>query len=245
MRPSFSDFKCVVVVATCRKYLRTRFEAVEQTWLRRMPQHWRTLGVYCDPGQETRVVENGNRVCFRGGDAYADVPAKDAFAFEYCVNKFEFDFLIRADDDTFVHTDRFSRFPVPAAKYVGPLCPAAKPVPFAHGSLTVISRDLMSGEVIEEMRKPPIQALAEMKRLCPNLSLDQWVIFRRKLHHCDVRLGMAIKAVHGVSPDFFEPTQFSFRGRMDHWPTPDNDRISCHYISPKQMRRLDKINRRR
>lgn len=49
---------------------------------------------------------NGDVVSVAASDAYEGLPQKTRRLFEYVLDKYEFDFLYKCDDDTFVHVDR-------------------------------------------------------------------------------------------------------------------------------------------
>jgi hypothetical protein len=89
----------------CQKYPE-RLEACRETWATREQPHVFVVG---RPGQQPALC--GDVLYLNCPDDYMSLPIKVWTGIRECLARFEFDWLFKCDDDTFVNTDRLHAYP--------------------------------------------------------------------------------------------------------------------------------------
>ena len=94
-----------ILVGICsHKNAEERQNAVRESWLRHDAS-----GVQCRffvGGESTHEYEEGDTVYLRANDTYEYLPEKVLSFFRYAVHHFDFDWLFKCDDDTYVALER-------------------------------------------------------------------------------------------------------------------------------------------
>ena len=108
---------CAILIGICSCVSATaRREAVRETWLRRLPPGVRAVffvGAGNAAPNEDRVVQ------LPVEDDYASLPRKVATFFHFARAGYDFDYLFKCDDDTYVCAERLIELARKRARYVG------------------------------------------------------------------------------------------------------------------------------
>jgi hypothetical protein len=97
----------IVGILTCPKYKR-RMQAVRETWLKALPPEITVLFLLGDQGSPSRI--EGDVLYLNCPEGYEFIPAKTYFFAEFCLRNFQFQYLFKADDDTYVNVPQFLKF---------------------------------------------------------------------------------------------------------------------------------------
>ena len=99
----------LVLLLSCQK-TEDRREACRQTWLSHgMPEGMRVLFVVGKPGQPSTL--SGDVLTVDAPDTYVGLPYKTHAMIREALTRFEFDWLFKADDDTFINLPRLACYP--------------------------------------------------------------------------------------------------------------------------------------
>lgn len=101
----------LVGVCTCHS-AKERREACRETWLSSIPEgiaYKFFLGNKAEQvGEETTVEDLSDVVALDVNDSYAFLPAKGLAFYQYALEHYDFDWLFKCDDDTYVDLERLS-----------------------------------------------------------------------------------------------------------------------------------------
>ena len=101
---------------TCPKYGH-HVNGIRKSWLKSLPSNIRVLFVYGQSGRQARMEEDSLYVdC---PEAYEKLPQKVHLFFEYCDNNFDYDYIFKTDDDSYIDMERFLSFDTQGADYIG------------------------------------------------------------------------------------------------------------------------------
>jgi len=197
-----------ILIGICSCHLHSeRRKAVRESWLRALPEGARALffigtGEPCDePGLVTLPVS----------DLYIQLPAKVHCFFRYALAHYEFDYLFKCDDDTYVHPGRLKDLARPDVDLIGSV--ELKTLGFASGGAGY----LMSRRMVEQLvAKPITQGGAED------------VIFSSRAKASGLRME-GTRVLQGCA----EHQQY-----RDRLPEAGNDIVTVHRCGPYEMRRI-------
>ncbi len=105
-----------ILVAICSSHLHAaRREAVRDTWLRRLPT---TIQARFFLGDGPNVTENDS-VLFPVDDSYEALPAKVQAFFQHALEHYDFDYLFKCDEDTYLYPTRLQELVAPNCELLG------------------------------------------------------------------------------------------------------------------------------
>ncbi len=107
--------KIIVGIMSCQA-ADERQSAVRRTWLRTTPD-CETMFFVGRPGRPPSL--EGDTLYLDCSDWYEDLPAKTLAFLRYCLEHFQFDYIFKCDDDTYVDLQKLVRMPFLGADYVG------------------------------------------------------------------------------------------------------------------------------
>ncbi len=117
--PRFVDpggVKLLIAVLTCDKY-EHRAAGIRKSWLKLAPSNYRVLFVHGRPGQPEGI--EGDRLYLDCPESYEMLPRKIRALLNYSLRHFDFDYLFKTDDDTYLDLERFIAFDKKEADYIG------------------------------------------------------------------------------------------------------------------------------
>ena len=141
-----------ILVGTCSAQpCGERRQGVRETWLRH-PQE----GVEClfFLGGEVPPGEEGDTVGLDAPDSYNDLPAKVLAFFRYALEHYDFDWLFKCDDDTYLDLGRLPELAVAPYGIVGDVSLELRSAPSGGAGY------LLSREIVEEIVALPCVPLA-------------------------------------------------------------------------------------
>lgn len=97
----------IIGVYTCPKYS-NRQKAVCNTWFKEIPDHITALFVMSDPGRPARI--EGNTLFLDCPEGYEFLTVKTFRFVEFCLTHFDFEYIFKADDDTYLDILSFLQF---------------------------------------------------------------------------------------------------------------------------------------
>lgn len=108
--------KVLIGVLTCDKYI-GRADGIRNSWLKLVPPNYRVLFIHGRPGQAEGV--EGDCLYLDCPESYELLPRKVHAFLVYALRHFEFDYLFKTDDDTYLDLERFIAFDRQRADYIG------------------------------------------------------------------------------------------------------------------------------
>jgi hypothetical protein len=120
--------RILIAILACEKY-EYRADSVRESWLPLVPEDYRVVFVYGRPGEAAEL--QGDRLYLDCPEAYEMLPRKVHALLEYALSHFEFDYLFKTDDDTYIDFQRFINLDLHSADYVGQFHVMPDPVPEA------------------------------------------------------------------------------------------------------------------
>ncbi len=104
----------LIGICSCHRFAERR-QVVRETWASAMPPGVSALFFVGDggSGDEAGLVRLSVR------DDYAALPAKVQHFYRYALAHYEFDYLFKCDDDTYVHVERLCTLPRPHVDFLG------------------------------------------------------------------------------------------------------------------------------
>jgi len=115
--PYFKDPKIAgkiqVFVFSCQsENSKRRRQACAETWMPKLPaDFFESRFVVGDPKLPTESRLDGNILTLRCSDTYNGLPQKTKAVMQYAL-KMDYKFVIKCDDDTFIHPHRITRIPI-------------------------------------------------------------------------------------------------------------------------------------
>ena len=106
--------RILVGICSCHQHAERR-EAVRKTWLRELPEQ---LTAVFFVGQGGACPEPGV-VRLPVPDDYGSLSTKVLSFYRYALQHYDFDYLFKCDDDTYVHPERLLALPSPDVDFVG------------------------------------------------------------------------------------------------------------------------------
>jgi hypothetical protein len=132
--------------------------------------------------------------------------------------RYDFDYLFKCDDDTFIATDRFVEFDPEGKDYIGfDFCNVQNPKCANRGAGTWLSRRAVG--VIAEMN------VNQMASDAQTAAFNEDIIVYHALKQNGIKLS--------------NDRRFQPGNQLCHHPSASNEIITCHHIQPADMRRLD------
>ena len=114
---SGTDIKQIIIgVITCPRYA-YKVKGIQDTWLKSVPPNIRVVFVYGRPGQKASL--EGDRLFLDCPETYEGLPQKMHNFFQFCVRNFEFDYLLKIDDDSYVDIGKLLAFDLRDRDYIG------------------------------------------------------------------------------------------------------------------------------
>jgi len=112
-----TDIKQIIIgVITCPKY-EYKVKGIRDTWLKSIPPNVRVLFVYGRPGQVASL--EGDKLFLDCPEAYEQLPQKVHHFYQFCVQHFAFDYLLKIDDDSYVDVEKLLGFNARGRDYIG------------------------------------------------------------------------------------------------------------------------------
>lgn len=108
--------RVLIGILTCDKY-RGRADGIRNSWLKLLPPSYRVLFIHGRPGQREGV--EGDCLFLDCPESYETLPRKVHAFLGYALRHFEFDYLFKTDDDTYLDLERFIGFDKEGADYIG------------------------------------------------------------------------------------------------------------------------------
>jgi hypothetical protein len=96
-------------------------EAIENTWLKTLPEGYRVLWFYGKTSADDVVGRVGNEVTLDTEEYYENLPLKVYKMIEYVLEEEEFDYIQKVDDDIYVNFKMFDKLKITEADYIGEL----------------------------------------------------------------------------------------------------------------------------
>ena len=94
-------------IYTCPKY-QDRTSAVRDTWFKQIPKDAVALFVVSDEGNEARV--EGQTLYLDCPEGYEYLTSRTCHFIRFCIEHFEFEYIFKMDDDTYLNVPRFLNF---------------------------------------------------------------------------------------------------------------------------------------
>ncbi|MFP4281796.1 MAG: hypothetical protein ACLFU2_04165 [Opitutales bacterium] len=228
LAPLFQEAPLIAVLS-CRAHRETRQQAVRETWARHLPTGWRL--VFLEGGAESPALE-GDRLLLPAPETYEDLAERMHAFFRLFRDEPKPRLLLKVDDDTFVRSDRLPGLldEAPGTDYRGH-CEQVEFVlgaPYAQGGAYAL-------------RPPALGALAAFD--WARGEGERWWKGQTRLKDPrsaswlgptsveDMMVGDLLRAA-GI------PLTHDVRFGQGSWPLPFGRRLTCHPVTPRQMRRL-------
>ena len=97
----------IIGIFTCPKY-QDREQAVRETWFQDIPEGSIAFFVVSDEGREARL--EGDILYLDCPEGYEFLPVKTWHFIKYCLEHFDFEYIFKADDDSYVNLPVFGEF---------------------------------------------------------------------------------------------------------------------------------------
>ena len=111
-----SNANILIGILTCNKH-KVRADGVRSSWLKLIPSNYRVLFIHGRPGLPEGV--EGDCLYLDCPESYEKLPQKVHAFLRYSLHHFEFDYLFKTDDDTYLDLERFMAFDKEGADYIG------------------------------------------------------------------------------------------------------------------------------
>lgn len=106
----------LIGILTCDKY-KGRADGIRNSWLKLVPSNYQVLFIQGRPGQPEGV--EGDCLYLDCPESYELLPRKVHAFLAYAIRHFDFDYLFKTDDDTYLDLERFIAFDRQDADYIG------------------------------------------------------------------------------------------------------------------------------
>ncbi len=115
--PHKKSYRLLIAVLTCPKN-QARAQAVRDTWLSRpLPPDVLAFFVMGRPGQPPGF--EGDTLYLDCPEAYERLPVKTWTLLEYCLANFEFEHILKCDDDNYISMPEMLSYPAHGKDYIG------------------------------------------------------------------------------------------------------------------------------
>jgi hypothetical protein len=111
--------KILIGVYTCPKFAH-RASGIRETWLKFIPDNIKVFFVFGRPNQDPAI--EGDCLYLNCPETYEDLPEKTLAFLKYCSANFEFDYIFKVDDDTYIDMEKFISFDTQEGDYIGRFC---------------------------------------------------------------------------------------------------------------------------
>ena len=221
----------LILVLSCQAHRSTRQAAVRETWGRRPA-----------PGQRILFVEGGHeedrldadRLLLAAPDSYADLAEKSYRMLQYCLQHFDFQAIVKCDDDTYLDCGRMAGAAGAFRDYAGnPPPDQPQFAPYAQGGCYWLSRRAVAVAAerpfADHEAAPWFKGNNRMRKLGEKH-------YREAVGIEDVMIGSLLQEA-GIS------LQVDRRFHPDLRPPlyADPELFSNHYVQPVWMHRLERM----
>ena len=108
--------RILIGILSCEKH-RERADGIRNSWLKLVPTSYRVLFIHGRPNEPEEVA--GDCLYLNCPESYETLPQKVHAFLRYSRDHFEFDYLFKTDDDTYLDLERFISFDRLGADYIG------------------------------------------------------------------------------------------------------------------------------
>lgn len=206
-----------IIVGVLTQLIETeRRLACSDTWVCRLKQSHNVLPVFLVGDKVSQPILNGDVLHLNCRDDYMALAYKTKAFCQWALTQ-EFDYLFKCDDDTFIATDRFLEY-VPMGDYIGvDPCDHINPKFASGGAGYWLSR--RAAQVVANM---PIEGICNAYGVKP---CSEDMVVYHALNHADIK--------------FIQDKRFQAWNQPHRHPHAGNEIITCHYIKPDEMCRMD------
>lgn len=209
------DKKPFLFILSCQKNL-VNCQTICETWLKNSPIEYRFI--VGDKTQNEDFIDDGEYISVKCNDGYRGITRKLILSYFYIYENFNFDYLIRTDDDVYMCLDRLLDVELPEdVSYTGKFGNWRKRIG-SEGWLTILSRDIMNNEFFS--------------LFSDNETYSKFVD--------DIRMSVVMKDMGVEFHPFADDKCFKFLNRENH-PSPNNGNIIMHNIKPQRMREIHSL----
>lgn len=207
----------IIVGVLTKSEMTQRRRACEDTWFCRLRQANNVTALFLTGMNEMdgSYVE-GDTLLLASRDDYMALAYKTKAFCQWAMTQ-EFDYLFKCDDDTFIATDRFLEYQ-PEGDYIGvDPCDHINPKFASGGAGYWLSR--RAAQIVADM---------DVKAICS----------REKCKPCSEDL-VVYHALMEKGIKFVQDKRFQAWNQPHRHPHAANEIITCHYIKPEEMCRMD------
>lgn len=108
--------KFIIAILTCEKN-KDRLEAVRETWVKDLTENFKVFYVFARPGEKTEL--RGSNLYLDCADNYENIPGKIISLYNFLIANFDFDYIYKCDDDTYVNIQALLELDLEDKDYVG------------------------------------------------------------------------------------------------------------------------------
>ncbi len=108
--------RVLIGILTCEKN-KERADGVRNSWLKLIPLNYRVLFIHGRPDQPDELT--GDCLYLNCPESYEMLPHKVHAFLKHSLQHFEYDYLFKTDDDTYLDLERFIAFDRQGADYIG------------------------------------------------------------------------------------------------------------------------------
>jgi hypothetical protein len=107
-----SSKKVIVGIFTCKKYLDTRYKFVKRKWFDFLDKDLFDCYYIIGDNDIDKPYITGDKIILKCDDTYEQLINKTYNFIKFCKNNFEFDYIFKCDDDTYINVDEFKKIRV-------------------------------------------------------------------------------------------------------------------------------------
>ena len=217
-----------LLVLSCAAHRETRQLAIRETWQRRIPSPWKYF--YVEGGAEEARVEE-DRLFLPVPDDYNHLAEKTFRAVEFLLGNYDFEGLLKCDDDTYVHPPRFDSTFNRETDYAG----SGRDTLKKRGTYAQGGCYWLSQSACRKLVSDPFETYCDSPWFLGNARTRKRGERRERslVSIEDLMVGDILRR-QGVT--FTDDSRFS----PDPFPSVYEDErlFSCHYVNPITMRRI-------
>lgn len=109
-------YRYIIAILTCEKN-KDRLEAVRETWVKDFTDNSKVFYVFARPGGNTELT--GNILYLDCPESYEEGPRKVVALYNFLIKNFDFDYIYKCDDDTYVDVQAMLRLDLEGKDYIG------------------------------------------------------------------------------------------------------------------------------